>query len=100
MRQYRSYGLRRPLTLRAFLVVSAVILAAGAIALSSRLSSDLHAAVLQDSGRDVSAYLDGAVAPARGKQFNPAVVDAFVAVSHRRPAEILPPEVESSAVAV
>jgi response regulator RpfG family c-di-GMP phosphodiesterase len=37
---------------------------------------------------------------ARGKQFNPAVVDAFVAVSHRRPAEILPPEAESSAVAV
>jgi putative nucleotidyltransferase with HDIG domain len=27
----------------------------------------------------------------RGKQFNPAVVDAFVAVSRRRPAEILPP---------
>jgi putative nucleotidyltransferase with HDIG domain len=37
----------------------------------------------------------------RGKQFNPAVVDAFVAVSHRRPAEILPPDAaESSAVAV
>jgi HD-GYP domain-containing protein (c-di-GMP phosphodiesterase class II) len=37
----------------------------------------------------------------RGKQFNPAVVDAFVAVTHRRPAEILPPEAaESSAVAV
>jgi putative nucleotidyltransferase with HDIG domain len=27
----------------------------------------------------------------RGKQFNPAVVDAFLAVSRRRPAEILPP---------
>ena len=65
MRQYRSYGLGRPLTLlRAFLVVSAVILAIGAIALSSRLSSDLHAAALEDSGRDVSAYLDAAVAPA------------------------------------
>jgi len=36
----------------------------------------------------------------RGKQFNPAVVDAFVAVSHRRPAEMLPPDAESSAVAV
>ena len=37
----------------------------------------------------------------RGKQLNPAVVDAFVAVPHRRPAEILPPEAaESSAVAV
>ena len=65
MQQYRSYGLGRPLTLlRAFLVVSAVILAVGAVALSSRLSSDLHAAVLEDSGRDVSAYLDAAVTPA------------------------------------
>jgi HD-GYP domain-containing protein (c-di-GMP phosphodiesterase class II) len=27
----------------------------------------------------------------RGKQFNPAVVDAFLAVSRRRPVEILPP---------
>jgi putative nucleotidyltransferase with HDIG domain len=38
----------------------------------------------------------------RGKQFNPAVVDAFVAVSQRRPAEILPPDATatSSAVAV
>jgi putative nucleotidyltransferase with HDIG domain len=27
----------------------------------------------------------------RGKQFNPAAVDAFLAVSRRRPAEILPP---------
>ncbi len=27
----------------------------------------------------------------RGKQFNPAVVDAFLAVSRRRPAEVLPP---------
>jgi putative nucleotidyltransferase with HDIG domain len=64
MQQYRSYGLGRPLTLlRAFLVVSAVILAVGAVALSSRLSSDLHAAVLEDSGRNVSAYLDAAVAP-------------------------------------
>jgi putative nucleotidyltransferase with HDIG domain len=65
MRRYRSYGLGRPLTLlRAFLVVSAAILAVGAVALSSRLSSDLHAAVLEDSGRDVTAYVDAAVAPA------------------------------------
>jgi putative nucleotidyltransferase with HDIG domain len=28
----------------------------------------------------------------RGKQFNPAVVDAFLAVARRRPAEIAPPE--------
>jgi putative nucleotidyltransferase with HDIG domain len=27
----------------------------------------------------------------RGKQFNPAVVDAFLAVSRRRPAEVMPP---------
>jgi putative nucleotidyltransferase with HDIG domain len=65
MRQSRSYGLSRPLTLlRAFLVVSAVILAVGAVALSSRLSSDLHTAVLEDSGRDVSAFVDAAVSPA------------------------------------
>jgi putative nucleotidyltransferase with HDIG domain len=65
IQQYRSYGLGRPLTLlRAFLVVSAVILATGAVALSSRLSSHLHAAVLEDSGRDASAYLDAALAPA------------------------------------
>ncbi len=65
MRRSRSYGLGRPLTLlRAFLVVSAAILAVGAVALSSRLSSDLHAAVLKDTGRDVNAYVDAAVAPA------------------------------------
>jgi hypothetical protein len=42
--------------LRAFLIVSAAILAVGAVSLSSRLSSDLHAAVLKDTGRDVNAY--------------------------------------------
>jgi response regulator RpfG family c-di-GMP phosphodiesterase len=37
----------------------------------------------------------------RGKQFNPAVVDAFATVARRRPAEILPPDAPSaSAVAV
>ena len=36
----------------------------------------------------------------RGKQFNPAVVDAFAAVAQRRPAEILPPDVATAAVAV
>jgi putative nucleotidyltransferase with HDIG domain len=37
----------------------------------------------------------------RGKQFNPAVVDAFAAVSRRRPAEILPPDAPpASALAV
>ena len=65
MRRSRSYGLGRPLTLlRAFLIVSAAILAVGAVALSSRLSSDLHAAVLKDTGRDVNAYVDAAVASA------------------------------------
>ena len=34
----------------------------------------------------------------RGKQFNPAVVDAFLSVARRRPAEIMPPE-SSGAVA-
>ena len=28
----------------------------------------------------------------RGKQFNPAVVDAFLSVARRRPAEIMPPD--------
>ena len=38
---------------------------------------------------------------AKGKQFNPAVVDAFAAVASQRPAEILPPDaVPASAVAV
>jgi len=38
---------------------------------------------------------------AKGKQFNPAVVDAFAAVARQRPAEILPPDAApASAVAV
>jgi HD-GYP domain-containing protein (c-di-GMP phosphodiesterase class II) len=28
----------------------------------------------------------------RGKQFSPAVVDAFLSVARRRPAEVMPPE--------
>jgi putative nucleotidyltransferase with HDIG domain len=36
----------------------------------------------------------------KGKQFNPAVVDAFAAVSRRRPAEILPPDAGRASVAV
>jgi len=36
----------------------------------------------------------------RGKQFNPAVVDAFAAVAQRRPAEVLPPDAAPAAVAV
>jgi putative nucleotidyltransferase with HDIG domain len=36
----------------------------------------------------------------RGKQFNPAVVDAFASVARRRPAEILPPDTTAPASAV
>jgi putative nucleotidyltransferase with HDIG domain len=65
MRRSDSYGLGRPLTLLwAFLVVSAAILAVGAIALSSTLSSDLRAAALEDTRRDVTAYVDAVVTPA------------------------------------
>ena len=35
----------------------------------------------------------------RGKQFNPAVVDAFLSVARRRPAEIMPPDGAPQAVA-
>jgi len=36
----------------------------------------------------------------RGKQFNPLVVDTFLEMARRRPAEILPPEAQTAAVAV
>ena len=63
MRVYRSSGLGRSLTLlRTFLIASAVILAAGAIALSSTLSSDLRRAALDDTTRDVAAYTDAVLA--------------------------------------
>jgi putative nucleotidyltransferase with HDIG domain len=62
--EYRSSDLGRSLTLlRTFLLASAVILAAGAVALSSRLSGDLREAALADSARDVSAYADAVLAP-------------------------------------
>ena len=35
----------------------------------------------------------------RGKQFNPAVVDAFLSVAKRRPAEVMPPESSAAAIA-
>ena len=64
MRAYRPSGLGRPLTLlRTFLVASALILALGAVALSTRLSDDLRAAALADSARDTAAYVDAVVAP-------------------------------------
>jgi putative nucleotidyltransferase with HDIG domain len=58
-------GFGRPLTLlRAFLVASALILALGALALSSRLSDDLRSAALEDSARDTAAFSDAVLAPA------------------------------------
>jgi putative nucleotidyltransferase with HDIG domain len=36
----------------------------------------------------------------RGKQFNPAVVDAFWEVAKRRPAEVLPPDAPTATVAI
>jgi len=63
-RAYRSSGLLRSLTLlRTFLIASAAILAAGAVALSSTLSSDLRASALEDNARDVGAYVDVVLAP-------------------------------------
>ena len=69
MRAHRPAGLKRSLTLlRAFLITSAVILAVGAVALSSTLSGDLRRAALDDTTRDVAAYTDAvlAVSVARG----------------------------------
>ncbi|HEU5207463.1 MAG TPA: HD domain-containing phosphohydrolase [Gaiellaceae bacterium] len=61
----RPSGVGRPLTLlRTFLVASAVILAIGAWALSSRLSDDLRAGALEDSARDTAAFSDAVLAPA------------------------------------
>jgi putative nucleotidyltransferase with HDIG domain len=49
--------------LRAFLLASALILAVGAVALSSALSRDLRSAALDDAVLDVSAFTDAVVAP-------------------------------------
>src|SRR5262245_57401442 len=63
-RVFRPSGVGRPLTLlRTFLVASAVILALGAVALSSRLSGDLRSAALEDSARDTMALSDAVLAP-------------------------------------
>jgi putative nucleotidyltransferase with HDIG domain len=65
VREYRSSGIGRSVTLlRAFLIASAVILAAGAVALSAALSSDLRAAALDDTALDMAAYTGAVVAPA------------------------------------
>jgi putative nucleotidyltransferase with HDIG domain len=64
MRAYRSPGFGRSLTLlRTFVAASAVILAVGAVALSSTLSSKLRTAALEDNARDAGAYVDAALAP-------------------------------------
>jgi putative nucleotidyltransferase with HDIG domain len=65
VRKHRSSGIGRSLTLlRAFLITSAAILAAGAIMLSSALSSDLRAAALEDTAFDLAAYTDAMLVPA------------------------------------
>jgi putative nucleotidyltransferase with HDIG domain len=64
MRAHRSSGLLRSLTLlRTFLVASAAILVAGAIALSSTLTNGLREAALDDNARDVRLYVDAVLAP-------------------------------------
>jgi hypothetical protein len=56
--------------LRTFLITSAVILAAGAFALSSALSHDLRQAALDDEALDVAAYTNAVLTPTivRGKR--------------------------------
>jgi putative nucleotidyltransferase with HDIG domain len=64
MRPYRSSGLGRSLTLlRTFVIASAAILAAGAVALSSTLSDNLREAALDDSALDAAAYTEAVLAP-------------------------------------
>jgi putative nucleotidyltransferase with HDIG domain len=64
MRAYRSPGFGRSLTLlRTFVAASAVILAVGAVALSSTLSSKLRAAAVEDNARNAGAFVDAALAP-------------------------------------
>ena len=81
-RAYRSSGLLRSLTLlRTFLIASAAVLAIGAVALSSTLSSDLRAAALEDSAGDVAEYADAVLAPSlvRGDRVvaTPAALDSL-----------------------
>jgi putative nucleotidyltransferase with HDIG domain len=64
MRAHRSSGLLRSLTLlRMFLVTSAAILVAGAVALSSTLTSGLREAALEDNARDTGLYVDAVLSP-------------------------------------
>jgi len=63
-RVFRPSGVGRPLTLlRTFLIASAVILALGAVALSSRLSDNLRSAALEDNASDIVAFSDAVLAP-------------------------------------
>jgi putative nucleotidyltransferase with HDIG domain len=63
-RAYGSSGLLRSLTLlRSFVLASAVILAVGAVALSSTLSKDLRERALEDNARDVALYVDSVLTP-------------------------------------
>ena len=63
-RAYRSSGLLRSLTLlRTFLIASLAILAVGAFALSSTLSSNLRSSALEDNAHDISAYVDAVLSP-------------------------------------
>jgi putative nucleotidyltransferase with HDIG domain len=65
VRQYRSAGVGRSLTmLRAFLLASAIILALGAVVLSSTLSRDLRSAALDDTALDIEAFANAVLTPA------------------------------------
>jgi putative nucleotidyltransferase with HDIG domain len=76
VRDYRSSGLGRSLTLlRALLLASAIVLVLGAVLLSSTLSGDLRSAALDDTALDVEAYSDAVLAPSlvRNGKITPAL---------------------------
>jgi putative nucleotidyltransferase with HDIG domain len=92
MRAHRSSGLLRSLTLlRTFVLASAAILVVGAVVLSFMLTNGLRESALEDNARDVSLYVDAALAPSivRG---NRVVVSrkalARLARTLRRPADV------------
>jgi putative nucleotidyltransferase with HDIG domain len=63
-RAHRSSGLLRSLTLLwTFLLASAAILAAGAVALSTTLSNGLRDAALRDNANDMTLYVDSVLTP-------------------------------------
>jgi putative nucleotidyltransferase with HDIG domain len=78
--RYRSSDLGRSLTLlRTSLIASALILAAGAVALSSTLSSDLRKAALNDTALDVGAYADAVLSPNVARRNTVVVTPAALA---------------------